>query len=197
MRIYTRAGDRGMTSIRGGRKVAKTDVRIEANGCLDELNAYLGVVRAGLKTEGYINQSLFLRNVQCELMALMSLVATPSDERRYNPRELSENAVVELERRIDAIQESGVLTQHFVLPSGTEAGASVHYARTLCRKAERALWRLNDNDPVDDAIMSYVNRLSDYLFALAREINSESGFQNEIWQPFKVRREEVANKLGK
>lgn len=185
MRIYTRTGDKGMTSIRGGKKVAKTDVRIEANGCLDELNAYLGVVRARLRAEGFESQNEFLRNVQCELMALMSLVATPSDERRFNPRELSEDAIEELERRIDVIQESGVLTQHFVLPSGTEAGASVHYARTLCRRAERALWRLNDNDPVDDAIMSYVNRLSDYLFALAREINFEFGFVNEIWQPFK------------
>ncbi len=185
MRIYTRSGDTGMTSIRGGRKVPKTDVRIEANGCLDELNAYLGVLRASLNANGGEEKSDFLRRVQSDLMSLMSLVATPSDERSRNPRRLSENAVDELERRIDAIQEGGALTQHFVLPSGTSAGASAHYARTLCRRAERALWRLNEEDPVGEDIMSYVNRLSDCLFALARQINSESGFQNEIWEPFK------------
>lgn len=185
MRIYTRSGDTGMTSIRGGRKVPKTDVRIEANGCLDELNAYLGVLRASLNANGGEEKSDFLRRVQSDLMSLMSLVATPSDERSRNPRRLSENAVDELERRIDAIQEGGALSQHFVLPSGTSAGASAHYARTLCRRAERALWRLNEEDPVGEDIMSYVNRLSDCLFALARQINSESGFQNEIWEPFK------------
>lgn len=185
MRIYTRSGDTGMTSIRGGRKVPKTDVRIEANGCLDELNAYLGVLRASLNVNGGEEKSDFLRRVQSDLMSLMSLVATPSDERSRNPRRLSENAVDELERRIDAIQEGGALSQHFVLPSGTSAGASAHYARTLCRRAERALWRLNEEDPVGEDIMSYVNRLSDCLFALARQINSESGFQNEIWEPFK------------
>lgn len=185
MRIYTRSGDKGMTSIRGGKKVPKTDVRIEANGCLDELNAYLGVLRASLNANGGEEKSDFLRRVQSDLMSLMSLVATPSDERSRNPRRLSENAVGELERKIDAIQEGGALSQHFVLPSGTSAGASAHYARTLCRKAERALWRLNEEDPVGEDIMSYVNRLSDCLFALARQINSESGFQNEIWEPFK------------
>ena len=185
MRIYTRSGDMGMTSIRGGRKVPKTDVRIEANGCLDELNAYLGVLRASLNANGGEEKSDFLRRVQSDLMSLMSLVATPSDERSRNPRRLSENAVDELERRIDAIQEGGALTQHFVLPSGTSAGASAHYARTLCRRAERALWRLNEEDPVGEDIMSYVNRLSDCLFALGRQINYESGFQNEIWEPFK------------
>lgn len=191
MRIYTRTGDKGMTSVRGGKKVPKTDVRIEANGCLDELNAYLGVLRAALNAAGMEEKAIFLRNVQSDLMSLMSLVATPSDERSLNPRRLSENAVSELEKVIDGVQESGVLDQHFVLPSGMGAGASSHYARTLCRRAERALWRLNDVDPVEDEIMSYVNRLSDCLFALAREINFESGFQNELWEPFKSKTEKV------
>lgn len=185
MRIYTRTGDKGMTSVRGGKKVPKTDVRIEANGCLDELNASLGVLRGALNAAGMEETAIFLRNVQSDLMSLMSLVATPSVERSRNPRRLSENAVDELERRIDAIQEGGALTQHFVLPSGTPAGAAAHYARTLCRRAERALWRLNEEDPVGEDIMSYVNRLSDCLFAFARQINQESGFQNEIWEPFK------------
>lgn len=191
MRIYTRSGDRGMTSIRGGKKVSKTDIRIEANGSLDELNACLGVLRAILRAEDKGDKTDFLLKVQSDLMSLMSLVATPYEERKNNPRRLSENAVEELERKIDAIQESGVLTQHFVLPSGTVAGATAHYARTLCRRAERALWRLDKEDPVGDEIMSYVNRLSDYLFALAREINAESGFQNEIWSPFNVIHKEM------
>lgn len=191
MRIYTRTGDRGMTSVRGGKKVAKTDVRIEANGCLDELNAYLGVLRATLNSAGMEEKSQFLKDIQNNLMSLMSLVATPSEERNQNPRSLPATAVESLERRIDGIQESGVLDQHFVIPSGMVEGASAHYARTLCRKAERALWRLNETDPVNEDIMCYVNRLSDYLFALAREINFESGFHNEIWQPFNSKVEKV------
>lgn len=194
MRIYTRSGDRGLTSERGGHKIPKTHARIEANGCLDELNSHIGLLRAELYARAQCRpfaeagtQELadFLRVVQTDLMALMSLVATPSEARQANPRRLSADAVGELERRIDAVQQSGALTQNFVLPGGCRAAAQAHVARAVCRRAERALWRLDETDPVGDELMAYINRLSDFLFAAACQLNAISGAGSEAWQPFR------------
>ena len=195
MRIYTRSGDRGMTSERGGHKIPKTHPRIEANGCLDELNSQLGLLRADLYASGRCasrpdgcaesDYADFLRVVQTDLMALMSLVATPAADRASNPRSLSPDAIGVLERRIDAAQHAGALTQDFVLPGGCRASAQAHVARAVCRRAERALWRLDETDPVDSPLMAYINRLSDFLFALACHINILSGTECERWQPFR------------
>lgn len=181
MRIYTRRGDSGTTGIHGGARVPKTDIRIEANGTLDELNSTLGIVRALMDDPG---KDGILREVQENLMTAMSVVATPSESRNANPRRLPENAVSGLERSLDRITEKGCMSQDFVLPGGCLPAAFLHQARAVCRRAERLLWHLDSMDCVDEEIMRYVNRLSDLLFAMAREANCDGDVDEERWKPF-------------
>ena len=181
MRIYTRRGDGGLTGIHGGHRVPKTDIRIEANGALDELNSIIGVVRSLLEDE---SKDAVLRAVQENLMNLMSRVATLSDERKMNTRQLTAGAVEELERELNRISDKGCMTQDFVLPGGCRVAAMLHHARAVCRRAERELWRLNEVDPVESEMMSYVNRLSDLLFAMARECNFDEEVCDERWKRF-------------
>ena len=181
MRIYTRRGDNGTTGIHGGTRVPKTDIRIEANGTLDELNSTLGIVRALVDDP---EKDGILREIQMNLMTAMSVVATPSESRDANPRRLPEVAVESLERCLDRITEKGCMSQDFVLPGGCLPAAFLHQARTVCRRAERQLWRLDSEDPVDEEIMRYVNRLSDLLFAMAREANCDGNVDDERWKPF-------------
>lgn len=170
-----------MTGIHGGHRVPKTDIRIEANGALDELNSIIGVVRSLLEDE---SKDAVLRTVQENIMNLMSRVATLSDERKMNPRQLSAGAVEELERELNRISDKGCMTQDFVLPGGCQVAAMLHHARAVCRRAERELWRLNEVDPVESEMMSYVNRLSDLLFAMARECNFDEEVSDERWKRF-------------
>ncbi len=185
MRIYTRTGDRGMTSLKGGVKVPKTDLRIETNGNIDELNSILGLLRMELDELGLKDMSLFIGKVQSDLMSIMSNIINPDLVKNKESGRIREIGVNDIESKIDEIQESGVLTQHFVLPSGCRGGALAHISRTVCRRAERALWRMNEQYEVEEEVMFYFNRLSDYLFAIARYVNFNAGFQNEIWAPFK------------
>ena len=181
MRIYTRRGDGGETGIFGGARITKTDARIEANGTLDELNSIIGIVRS---LDANSNRDDTLREIQVNLLVLMSIVATPSELRESNPRRLPDGAVDSLERVLDEITAKGCMTQDFVLPGGCQVSAFLHQARTVCRRAERRLWLLNSEDRVDGDVLRYVNRLSDLLFALAREANFDSGTPDERWRPF-------------
>lgn len=185
MKYYTRRGDSGTTGIRGGERVPKTDIRIEANGTLDELNAYLGVVRS-MGVDGEIDG--MLKEVQQNLMIIMSRVATRSEVRDTNPRVLSEKAVQDLECRMDELTANGGMSQDFVLPGGVPAAAFLHVARTVCRRAERELWRLDAVDAVEESVKCYINRLSDFLFTLARYVNCNSTgggvTGGETWEKF-------------
>jgi len=181
IRIYTRTGDGGTTRIRGGERVPKTDQRIEANGALDELNSILGIVRS-LSDNAWIQD--ILAGIQTNLMIVMSRVATRSDMLDSNPRKLPEGLLESVEKELDEITARGSVTQDFVIPGGNPAGAFLHQARAVCRRAERELWRLASEDRVEPEVMSYINRLSDLLFAMAREENSRLGHAEEIWNPF-------------
>lgn len=181
MKIYTRRGDSGTTGIHGGARVPKTDIRIEANGTLDELNSLIGIVRSFIDDE---EKDAVLRDIQVNLMTAMSIVATPSESRGINPRRLPADAVGTIERRLDAISEKGCMSQDFVLPGGCRAAALLHHARTVCRRAERCLWQLDCEDKVEEELLRYVNRLSDLLFAMARETNCDEGVDNERWKRF-------------
>lgn len=165
-KVYTRTGDDGTTGIHGGERVPKDDIRIEANGCLDELNAQIGIVRSLLKADDDWQQGL--NRIQTELMTLMSQVATPSAIRDKNPKTFDSSMIgfceEWMDRMTEAIPEKGV----FVLPGGTPLAAQLHYARTVARRAERRLWTLNRKDPVPKDILTFVNRLSDLLFVMAR-----------------------------
>ncbi len=163
--IYTKTGDEGMTSLRDGVRVPKDDPRIETNGQIDQLNAYLGVVRLMLNETQDMASRQLIHAVQRELMTVMSHIATP--EGSVNPRELhAAEIIAQLEQAIDRSDYQG----GFVVPGGgSELSAFVHLARTQARTVERRLWSLHRDHPVDGDVLMMMNRLSDYLFVLANE----------------------------
>lgn len=183
MKIYTRTGDRGMTRINGGERVAKTSQRIETNGAIDELNAILGIVRVNCN-DATIDKDLYA--IQRNLMVVMSIIATPSIRRKDNPRRLSDSSVEELENKIDNLEVDEDTCHCFVLPGGTVVSSFLHLARTICRRAEREVWRLDESDRVEEIIKIYLNRLSDYLFILASWFNRENELVSggENWNKF-------------
>ncbi|WP_165021756.1 cob(I)yrinic acid a,c-diamide adenosyltransferase [Dysgonomonas sp. ZJ279] len=182
MRIYTRGGDKGKTGIHGGQRVDKDDIRIEANGCLDELNSMIGVVRAYLSDEHEWQQLLFL--IQSEMMVVMSHVATPSDIREKNPNKLSDNLVTLCEGQIDNLTNKMGQNSHFILPGGNLVSAHLQLARTIARRAERRLWTLNKIDELPPIILQFVNRLSDLFFVMARFEMNQQGDVEERWKDF-------------
>lgn len=164
-KVYTKTGDEGMTSLRGGVRVPKDDIRIEANGTIDLLNALIGKVVA-LPEVGE-EWKPFLVEIQQELMVVMSHVATPTE--KVNPRELHVEELTErMEQKIDELNAKA-LGEGFVLPGGSVAAAEIHIARTIARQAERRLWTVNRDYPVHSAILRFMNRLSDFFFVLAKE----------------------------
>lgn len=163
-KIYTKTGDEGMTSLRGGVRVPKDDVRIEANGTIDLLNALIGKLIA--MPEIGEEWKPFLTKMQEELMVVMSHVATPLD--KTNPRVLHVVELTEqMERLIDELNAKSEGPAGFILPGGSLAKAEIHIARTIARQAERRLWTVNRHYPVNPDILRFMNRLSDFFFALA------------------------------
>lgn len=188
-KVYTRTGDRGTTGIHGGLRVPKDDIRIEANGCLDELNAVIGIVRS-LLPEGDGWQEL-LHDVQRELMVVMSHVATPPGVTNPNPLAaacLTRRCEEEMDRMTLQLQDHG----YFLLPGGTPLSAQLHFARTVARRAERRLWTLHRRDGVHPDILCLLNRLSDLFFVMARMEMQRQGWEEEKWQRFAYKRKRVA-----
>lgn len=183
-KIYTRSGDCGETGLYGGARVAKDDPRIEANGALDELNCHVGMVRTLLGADDPWQEGL--RAVQCELMVVMSRVATP--EGVENPRTLNPDAVADCEAWIDRLRAGCADTGWFVLPGGTPLAAWLQLTRTAARRAERRLWTLNRTAPVDRAITCWINRLSDLFFVMARVAVQRSELTEDYWETFHYKR---------
>lgn len=186
MRIYTRTGDSGMTSIHGGIRVPKTDLRIETNGCIDELNVAVGSIRTLLKPNH--EWQVLLREIQLNLMTSMSLVATQSDMREKNPNSLPDDLAGNVEKKIEEIDAKCYPADSFILPGGTPLASSLHLARVTARKAERQLWRLHEVDAVPEEILKYLNRLSDLFFIMARFELQQSEHKEEIWREFGYKR---------
>ncbi len=182
MKIYTRGGDKGKTGIHGGERVDKDDIRIEANGCLDELNSMIGVVRSFLDSEHEWQTLLF--EIQSEIMVIMSHVATPSNIREKNPNKLNTEMVAYIEKNIDAMQAQVPETGYFILPGGNHLSAHLHLARTIARRSERRLWSLNRKDPLPIEILQFTNRLSDLFFIMARFEMFIEGKPEEKWKHF-------------
>ena len=186
-RLYTRTGDQGTTAIHGGTtRVPKTDIRIEANGALDQLNVSIGIVRSLMPLDHPLQADL--KQIQLTLMDVMSLVATTSDMRAQNPRCLPATLVQETEALIDRIQQQTTPADYFILPGGTPHSAFLHQARVDARLAERRLWALHASDPVPAEILQYVNRLSDLFFAMARYQMQQAHIPEEQWQAFAYRK---------
>jgi cob(I)alamin adenosyltransferase len=179
MKIYTKTGDAGDTGLFGGGRVPKDDVRVEAYGDVDELNAVIGVVRAN-KPDPRTDDLLL--SIQRDLFSIGALLATPDRakmEQHLSKASLDEKRIEELERAIDACDAELDPLKSFILPGGDEKAAALHFARTVCRRAERRIVALDP--PVAPVLLRYVNRLSDLLFVLARTANHRGGVTETEW----------------
>jgi cob(I)alamin adenosyltransferase len=178
VKIYTRTGDGGDTSLFGGTRVRKDNPRVDAYGEVDELNAWLGFVRAA-RLDADLDEPLVL--IQRDLFALGAQLADPSDavSARATKAALGDADVERLERLIDRLEEELPPLRKFILAGGTSTGAALHVARTVCRRAERRITALDP--PVDARLLRYVNRLSDLLFVLARVVNHRGGVPETEW----------------
>jgi len=186
-RVYTRTGDKGTTRLAGGQEIDKTDARIEAYGTLDELNACLGLVAEELaRSAGEGNGpglSKQVRRIQNELFDVGGELATLPQDRHPQQAVLQASDVEKLEAEMDAANEGLPPLRSFVLPGGGMTSAFIHQARTVCRRAERCLVRLNQVEPQRDEVLQYVNRLSDWLFVMGRRAAIESGHEEVLWKP--------------
>lgn len=185
-RIYTRSGDKGTTAIHGGARVPKTDIRIEANGDLDELNVAIGSVRCALPLDHEWQNPL--KDIQILMMSLMSQVATPNEKRALNPNSLPDDSVDLIERLIDETTLKCDESEYFILPGGSPLASLFHQCRVVARRAERRLWQLNDVDPVPELILRYINRLSDLFFVMARVESIQGHIGEERWKQFAYNR---------
>ena len=178
-RIYTRTGDKGDTALGTGKRVRKYDPRIEAFGTVDETNACIGVAR--LHTQGELD--LMLARVQNDLFDLGADLCVPEDGSATAAKALriAEAQVDRLERELDAMNEKLQPLRSFVLPGGAPAAAHLHVARTICRRAERLIVKLGEQEAVGETCVKYANRLSDFLFVAARFANLAQG--DVLWVP--------------
>ncbi|WP_243386471.1 cob(I)yrinic acid a,c-diamide adenosyltransferase [Bacillus kexueae] len=173
MNIYTKTGDKGKTSIIGGR-VDKDDLRVQAYGTIDELNAFIGLAMTRLTEDHYHDIYNELEKIQHELFDCGGDLAVVF-EKQKNPFKTTEDMITFLEERIDEYVEEAPPLQRFILPGGTEAASYIHVARTIARRVERQIVSLQKVEKIHEPVLKYMNRLSDYLFALARVINYRAG----------------------
>jgi len=180
-KIYTKTGDKGETSLIGGTRVPKYHDRIEAYGTLDELNSFIGTLRDQLNEEHLRN---ILLRVQENLFTAESLLATdPETPLTRSLPQLSEDDVLELENEIDAMNAHLPPIKTFILPGGHPLVSLCHVCRTVCRRAERIIIKLASEMAVDEILIKYINRLSDYLFVLARELAFVNNIPDLPWKP--------------
>lgn len=180
MKLYTKTGDDGTTSIIGGSRVKKNCCRLEAYGTLDELSSFIGAIAADKHCDDEVKGQLLI--IQHKLFDLGTVLASPDYKANVG---VGENDVNQLEGWIDALTEQTPPQNSFILPGGCEMAARAHQARTVCRRAERAIVTLSEEAPVEKVVGEYVNRLSDYLFILARYVNFICGVDEIPYRPVK------------
>ena len=180
MKIYTRRGDRGETDLFGGGRVPKDNLRVAAYGDVDELNACVGVAASATEQDDLCS---CLQEIQNSLFDLGSQLATPrgSQHGKHEPPVVDLARVEQLEREIDRLEAELEPLKSFIPPGGSAAGAALHHARTVCRRAERSTVSLDREETLDPAIVQYLNRLSDLLFTMARVANARSGVSDVAW----------------
>jgi len=179
MKIYTKTGDKGETSLIGGVRVVKYHPRIEAYGTVDELNSHLGYLVLSAKDS--IDQQL-LREIQDRLFTIGSLLASAPGSKMIVP-DLKLRDIEALELRMDALNEELPELKNFILPGGTKDAAMCHIARCVCRRAERLIIQVTEKETVDAQVIPYINRLSDYLFTLSRKMVLDDGAEEIPWTP--------------
>lgn len=189
MKIYTKTGDSGTTALFGGTRVKKYNLRIESYGTVDELNSYIGLIK-DQEIRNEVKNSLL--RIQNELFTLGAMLATPpeketlkSGKERLNIPKIDSNSILFLENEIDNMDEELPQMTHFILPGGHQAVSFCHIARCVCRRAERLSVELNDEESINNDIIKYLNRLSDYLFTLARKLSKDLSVEEIKWIPEK------------
>lgn len=179
-KVYTKKGDEGTTSLIGGHRVRKTNSRIEAYGTVDELSANLGLLASFMKDGD--DKSLIIKT-QRNLFTICSYLATDKSKTEIAPSfTLNPDEIKTLEDEIDAINAGIPPLSTFILPGGSHVAAMAHVCRTVCRRAERRIFFLNETTDLDPAVLQYMNRLSDYLFVLARKLNFIDGIREKVWK---------------
>ena len=180
MKIYTKTGDKGQTSLVGGTRVSKTELRIEAYGTVDELNSYVGLVRDQAVNN---DRKDILKEIQDRLFTIGSILASEPEQTKKRIPDLHENDIELLEKEMDRMDESLEPMRFFILPGGHQSVSFGHLARTVCRRAERVVIRLSQETEVDDLVIRYLNRLSDYLFVLCRMMIKDLNTEEISWKP--------------
>ncbi|WP_276366553.1 cob(I)yrinic acid a,c-diamide adenosyltransferase [Chryseolinea sp. H1M3-3] len=179
MKIYTKTGDSGTTSLFGGKRVTKADARIDAYGTVDELNSFIGLVR---DQEVNKNRTQVLIRIQNTLFVIGAILATEPGNTKVKIPSLHEDDVLFLEKEIDSMDAELPPLRFFILPGGHTAVSFCHVARTVCRRAERLTTALYDQEKSDPLVIKYLNRLSDYLFVLSRMMTKELGVEEVAWK---------------
>ena len=189
MKIYTKTGDKGKTSLFGGTRVVKHHIRIDSYGTVDELNSWLGMLRdQGLKEQ---DSQLIIR-IQHNLFTLGAMLATDPEKSKLRSGKdrldiplIGMAEIEDLELEIDKMNSELPPMTHFILPGGHQVVSICHICRTVCRRAERMTSLLHENEPLDEHILPYLNRLSDFLFVLARKLSSQFQVDEVKWMPDK------------
>lgn len=180
MKVYTKTGDKGETSLLGGTRVKKSHIRIEAYGTVDELNSYIGVLRDHKVST---HDESVLIEIQDRLFTLGSHLASDPKKTQRKVPDIGDNDIEFLEKEMDIMNETLPEMRSFVLPGGHKLVSFTHVARCVCRRAERLVIELNDIEEVEGVIVRYLNRLSDYLFVLSRKFTQEKGAKETPWKP--------------
>lgn len=185
-KIYTRTGDDGTTALGTGERVAKSHLRIESYGTVDETNAHVGVARLHCTDSDFNSLDGMLGRIQNDLFDLGADLCVPDrgEDLGYEPLRITTSQVERLEHEIDELNEALKPLRSFVLPGGHPAAAHLHVCRTVCRRAERLMTNLarQDDEPVSDAALKFINRLSDFFFVASRWVNAKS-YGDVLWQP--------------
>ncbi|MBL56518.1 MAG: ATP:cob(I)alamin adenosyltransferase [Flavobacteriales bacterium] len=182
MKIYTKTGDSGETSLLGGTRVSKAELQIESYGTVDELNAYIGLIRDQITQDSIY---LELIEIQDRLFTIGSHLANDQEKSKIKLPNIVEEDIERLEKQIDTMNHLIPPMRAFILPGGHTHVSHLHIARCICRRAERKIVQLNHKWEIDPSILKYMNRLSDYLFVLSRKLSKDLGVKEIEWQPRK------------
>lgn len=183
-KVYTRTGDQGMTSLSAGKRVKKTNLKIELIGTIDELNSYIGWARLAIGKQEHLEKfDLLCARIQHELFDLGAELSIPKSQRKEGMPCITEKDIAQLEKEIDKWNGELAVLNSFILPGGGEASARLHIARAVCRRAERDLVKVAAREKLDGVELAYLNRLSDWLFVAARFVAKLSEEPENLWQP--------------
>lgn len=181
-KIYTKTGDSGTTALVSGKRISKSDLRLDTYGTVDELNSALGVLTHLMTSHAFQGAERFLKKTQNHLFNVGSQLACNDPEMAKMLPQVTEEHIHAIELEIDSMTKELPELKNFILPGGSNLAAQTHVARTICRRAERDCCRLNEVEPIPISIIPYLNRLSDYFFVLARFFNRNLGVEDVKWE---------------